>query len=188
MPIVCGIKFRGMGKAYYFSPGDLQDLDVDSYVVVETSRGRELGQVVTPVHEIDDSSVVGKLKPIVRHATSLDLLEAQRFRGKESEALAACREQVARFDLAMKIVSAEYSYDGSRLTFFFTSEERVDFRDLVRELARSFKRQMRQVSLLQHLAHAVQPRVYSYGQAAGASPEPHGDIGDLRSAALLFGV
>jgi cell fate regulator YaaT (PSP1 superfamily) len=139
MPIVCGIKFRGIGKAYYFSPGDLQGLDVDSYVVVETSRGRELGQVVTPVQEIDDSSVVGKLKPIVRHATTLDLLDVQRFRGKEGEALMACREQVARFDLAMKIVSAEYSYDGSRLTFFFTSEERVDFRDLVRELARSFK-------------------------------------------------
>lgn len=139
MPIVCGIKFRGTGKVYFFSPGDLTDLRIDDYVIVETARGREMGQVAAEIHEVDDAEIVGQLKPIVRRATTSDLLDAQRYQRQEAEAAEKCREQVERAGLPMKVVSAEYSYDGSRLTFFFTSEQRVDFRELVRELARIFR-------------------------------------------------
>lgn len=138
MPIVCGIKFRGTGKVYYFSPGD-QDLEPNDYAVVETSRGKELGRVIMTPRQVDESKIVGKLKPILRLATTLDLLESQRFRRQETDALLTCRERVTEFNLPMKIIGAEYNYDGTRLTFFFTSEQRVDFRELVRELAHIFK-------------------------------------------------
>ncbi|MBC7235485.1 MAG: hypothetical protein H5T69_06560 [Chloroflexi bacterium] len=139
MPIVCGVQFRGGCKIYYFSPGEFQDLEVDDYVIVETSRGQELGRVVLPIQEVSDEEVVGELKPILRRATTIDLLDAQRYRQQENEAVEKCKEQVNQLNLPMKIVGAEYSYDGSRLTFFFTAEERVDFRQLVRELAHLFK-------------------------------------------------
>ena len=139
MPIVCGVQFRGTGKVYYFSPGDLPDIQVDDQVVVKTSRGEELAQVIMPPEEVDDSKVVGDLKSIERLATSVDLLEDQKYRQKEPEAMEQFREAIVRFNLPMKAVSAEYSYDGSRLSFLFTAEQRVDFRHLVRELAGVFK-------------------------------------------------
>jgi cell fate regulator YaaT (PSP1 superfamily) len=139
MPLVCGVRFRGVGKVYHFAPGDEHDLQVEDHVVVETARGVELGQVAQAVQEIDGKDLVGELKPVVRRATTTDLLDAELYRSKEDEAADTCRSHVARMGLAMKIVSAEYAFDGSRLTFFFTSEERVDFRDLVRELARHFR-------------------------------------------------
>ncbi|MCD6521114.1 MAG: stage 0 sporulation family protein [Anaerolineae bacterium] len=139
MPIVCGIKFRRGGKVYYFSPGDIPDLQVGDHVIVETAKGKELGQVVIAPKEVDESELVGELKPILHRATQLELLEAERYKHQEPEAMAKCKEQVAKFQLPMKIVGAEYSYDGSRLTFFFTAEQRVDFRELVRELAKIFR-------------------------------------------------
>src|SRR5450756_1467379 len=134
MPNVVSIKFRGSHTIYCFSPGDVQGVLVNDQVIVETARGREMAQVVSPSLEVDHSAVVGELKPVVRRATTTDLLDAQNYRQMEEEACARCKEQVAKLSLSMKIVSAEYSYDGSNLTFFFTSELRVDFRDLVREL------------------------------------------------------
>lgn len=139
MPLVCGVRFRGVGKVYHFSPGNEQDLQVDDHVVVETARGVELGEVAVGLQEVDGKDLVGDLKPVVRRATTADLLDAQLYRAKEDEAAETCRSHVARMGLEMKIVSAEYAFDGSRLTFFFTAEERVDFRDLVRELARHFR-------------------------------------------------
>ncbi len=138
MPIVCGVRFRETGKVYFFSPGDLS-IEQDEYVIVETSRGDELGQVIQAPHSVDASEVVGELKPVLRIATTIDLLEAEKHRQKEDGAVTICQEQVERYGLKMKIVSAEYSYDGSRLTFFFTADKRVDFRALVRDLARTFK-------------------------------------------------
>lgn len=139
MPIVCGIKFREASKVYFFSPGEITDLQEDDYVIVETARGTELGRVVMPPREVDASEVVGELKPVLRRATPLELVEAEKFRQSEEEALRICREEVRKANLPMKIVGAEYSFDGSRLTFFFTSEQRIDFRDLVRNLAHLFK-------------------------------------------------
>lgn len=139
MPIVCGIKFRGAGKVYYFLPGEVQDLRVNDQVIVETARGVEMGRVVMAPREVDQSEIVGELKPILRRATPADLLDAQNFRQQEPEAAKKCRELAAKFNLPMKIVGAEYNYDGTRLTFFFTAEQRVDFRELVRELAHIFR-------------------------------------------------
>jgi cell fate regulator YaaT (PSP1 superfamily) len=138
MPTICGVRFRGTGKVYFFDPRDLA-LAVDDYVIVNTSRGDELAQVAAANRLADDSEVVGELKPVLRRATSLDLLEAERYRTQEPEAIERCQQQVDQSRLEMKVVGAEYSYDGARLTFFFTSEKRVDFRNLVRELARTFK-------------------------------------------------
>jgi cell fate regulator YaaT (PSP1 superfamily) len=139
MPIVCGVKCRGSGKVYYFAPGDLGDLQIGDHVIVETARGREMGQIASGIHEVSDADIVGQLKPVVRTVTTSDLLDAQRYQRQEAEAIEKCKEQVTRYNLPMKMVNAEYSYDGSRLTFFFTSEQRVDFRELVRELARIFR-------------------------------------------------
>jgi len=139
MPIVVGVKFRGVGKVYYFSPNQIEDLTLDDHVIVETARGIEMGQVVQAPHEVPEDKVVGQLKPVMRKASPAELLDAQRYQAKEAEAVALCREQVARAGLPMKVVQAEYNYDGSRLTFFFASEQRVDFRDLVRDLAHQFK-------------------------------------------------
>jgi cell fate regulator YaaT (PSP1 superfamily) len=138
MPKVCGVHFRGVGKTYYFDPQEL-DPQMEEYVIVETSRGQELGQVTLPVQEVPEDEIVGELKPVLRKATHIDLLDAQRYRRQEEAAMTTCCEQAERFHLPMKIVDAEYNYDGSRLTFFFTSDQRVDFRQLVRELARVFK-------------------------------------------------
>ncbi|MHB1355261.1 MAG: PSP1 domain-containing protein [Anaerolineae bacterium] len=139
MPNVVSVKFRGSYKTYYFAPSDVQGLLVNDQVIVETARGREMAQVVHPSLEVDQSAIVGELKPVVRRASTTDLLDAQNYRQMEAEACIRCREQVVKISLPMKIVSAEYSYDGANLTFFFTSEQRVDFRELVRELARIFR-------------------------------------------------
>jgi len=149
MPTVCGVRFRGSGKVYHFAPGDLQDLQPDERVVVETARGIELGEVAMPAQEVADEDLVGELKPVLRRATESDLAESRRFRARETSATETCRRQAARLGLDMKVVSAEYSFDGSRLTFFFTAEQRVDFRELVRELARDFRTriELRQVGV-----------------------------------------
>ena len=139
MPVVCGIKFRGTGKVYYFSPGEVRDLQTGDQVIVETARGVEMGQVAMPALEVDQSEIVADLKPILRRATPADLLDAQNFRHQEPDAVIKCRELVAKLNLPMKITGAEYNYDGTRLTFFFTAEQRVDFRELVRELAHIFR-------------------------------------------------
>ncbi len=139
MPKVVGIRFKPVSKIYYFDPHGFEDLEAGDYVVVETARGREVGRVSTVPSEISDEEVVGQLKPVVRRATAWDLVQMQTFRDREQEALARCREKVAEYNLPMKMVKAEYSFDGSRLVFYFTAEKRVDFRLLVRDLAKIFR-------------------------------------------------
>ena len=139
MPLVVGIRFSPAGKVYYFDPIGHKDLRVGEYVVVETSRGEEAGKVVIPAHEVSDTEIVRRLKEITRRASSLDLMQMAYYRYREEDALERCQEKVHEHNLPMKIVRAEYSYDGSRLVFFFAAEKRVDFRALVQDLARSFK-------------------------------------------------
>ncbi|MGC9360346.1 MAG: PSP1 domain-containing protein [Anaerolineae bacterium] len=139
MPVVCGIRFRGVGKVYYFSARDDLELETDDPVIVETGRGLEMGRVVFPHLDVPKSEIVGELKPVIRKPSTDELLDAVRYEHKEQAAVATCRERVEQLGLPMKIVGAEYSYDGSRLTFFFAAEQRVDFRDLVRDLARTFR-------------------------------------------------
>jgi cell fate regulator YaaT (PSP1 superfamily) len=149
MPLVVGIRFKTATKVYYFGPGKLQDLQVGDHVVVETARARELARIVVPQKEVDQSEIVGKLKPVLRKATSLDLSGAQFYSGQTDEALEKCREKVAEHGLPIKVLAAEYNFDGSHLVFSFTAEKRVDFRALVRELARLFhtRIELRQVGV-----------------------------------------
>jgi cell fate regulator YaaT (PSP1 superfamily) len=138
MPVVVGVSFRPVTKVYYFDPGVLLDLASDEFVVVETAQGHEVGQVTWSPRAIADHLLAGDLKPVLRRATPVDLLERDRFRRQEIDVLAQCRARARDHKLAMTVVSAEYSYDGSRLVVSFTAEGRIDFRDLVRDLARTF--------------------------------------------------
>jgi cell fate regulator YaaT (PSP1 superfamily) len=139
MPLVIGVRFNPAAKVYYFDPTGFEDLATGEFVVVETSRGEEAGKVVITPNQVDDKEIVGRLKPVRRRASALDLTQMVYYRQKEQDALVRCQEKVEKHGLPMKVIRAEYNYDGSRLLFFFTSEKRVDFRKLVQDLARSFK-------------------------------------------------
>lgn len=138
MPTVVGVSFRPVTKVYYFDPGSLLDLAAGEYVVVETSQGQEVGRVMWQPRAVADTEFSGELKPVVRRATAMDLLDRDRFARREEEALAQCRAKAKEHKLPMTVVSAEFSFDGSRLVVAFTAENRIDFRDLVRDLARTF--------------------------------------------------
>ena len=139
MPLVVGIRFNPAGKVYYFSPSGYRDLKVGEYVVVETSRGEEAGKIVIGPHEVSDEAIVRRLKSINRRASAVDLTQMAYYQFREKEALARCQQKAQEHNLPMKIVRAEYNYDGSRLVFFFAAEKRIDFRKLVQDLARSFR-------------------------------------------------
>jgi cell fate regulator YaaT (PSP1 superfamily) len=139
MPQVVGVRFNRAGKVYYFDPADFKDLKVGEYVVVETSRGEEAGKIVIAAHQVSDTEIVRRLKGITRRASALDLTQMAYYQFREQEALERCQDKAVEHNLPMKIVRAEYNYDGSRLVFFFASEKRVDFRKLVQDLARSFR-------------------------------------------------
>jgi cell fate regulator YaaT (PSP1 superfamily) len=148
MPRVVGIRFKPATKIYYFDPGD-QDLGEGDYVVVETSRARELGEVVMPPQEVPQDEIVGQLKPVLRRATAVDLTNAEYHAHRAEEALKKCQEKAATHGLPIKVISTEYNFDGSCLLVFFTAEQRVDFRDLVKDLARTFRTriEMRQIGV-----------------------------------------
>lgn len=136
---VVGVRFRRTAKVYYFSPGEVSDLVPGDTVIVETSRGRELGRVIIGPRQVSDEEIVGELKAVERRATPFDRVQALRFQRREALALQRCRRMVAEHNLPMKVVGAEYNYDGTRLVFSFTAEQRVDFRELVRDLAKAFR-------------------------------------------------
>ena len=138
MADVVGVRFKRAGKVYYFDPAGI-DLEVNDYVVVETTRGQELGQVVISPKQVLASDVRTPLKAVVRKAEPEDIKRAQELEAKEREALAECGKLIAELQLPMKLLTAEYNLDGSRLTFYFSAAERVDFRELVRELANRLK-------------------------------------------------
>jgi cell fate regulator YaaT (PSP1 superfamily) len=149
MPLVVGVRFKPATKVYYFDPAGLSDLREGDYVLVETSRARELGKVVIPPKEVPPEEVVGRLKPILGRATSVDLASAQHYVTREQQALEKCRSKVVEHELPIKVIRAEYNYDGSHLTLYFTAEKRVDFRALVKDLARLFRTriELRQVGV-----------------------------------------
>lgn len=138
MPMVIGIRFKDSGKTYFFDPRDLS-LQPGDPVIVETVRGLELAKVAYERREVPESEIVGDLKPVVRRAEAADLERLRLLQSRHNEVLARCAEKVREHNLPMSLVKAEYSFDGSRLTFYFTAEKRVDFRMLVRDLARTFK-------------------------------------------------
>ncbi|MFC2013396.1 stage 0 sporulation family protein [Chloroflexota bacterium] len=138
MAEIVGIRFKKACRIYYFDPAGI-DLEGNDYVVVKTTRGLEMGQVVIAPKQVLASEVIEPLKPVLRKAEPEDTQHAQEFEEKEREALAECGKLIAKLNLPMKLLSVEYNLDGSRLTFFFSAEERVDFRELVRDLTNRFK-------------------------------------------------
>jgi len=146
---VLGVKFRGSAKVYYFSPGDYEDLERGDHVIVETARGQEAGTVAFAVREMAEEDVPHKLKSILRPATALDLTQMERYQQREKQALHRCREKAKEYGLTMKMIQAQYNFDGTHLTFYFCAEKRVDFRALVKDLARTFKAriELRQVGV-----------------------------------------
>jgi cell fate regulator YaaT (PSP1 superfamily) len=139
MPEVVGVRFRQAGKIYYFAPTGFEDLKVGDYVVVDTARGEDVGRVAVAPKRVADGEVVGQLKGILRRAEPWDLLQMQHFRDREERALEKCHQKIAEYGLPMKVIKAEYNFDGTRLVFYFTAEKRVDFRKLVKELAKTFR-------------------------------------------------
>jgi cell fate regulator YaaT (PSP1 superfamily) len=139
MPEVVSVQFKPVTKSYFFDPRSLSGLQEGDRVIVETSRGVEMGTVVEPVHSVPKGQIKGKLKWIIRKATPVDLLEAERYHIKEGEARELCSKLVKQMGIPIKVISADYNFDGSRLLFSFTSEQRVDFRDLVKELTRNLR-------------------------------------------------
>jgi len=140
---VVGVRFQEAGKIYYFEPGNYrEDLTTGSYVVVETSRGVELGRVVIAPGQVLSAELTEPLKPIIRPAGPNDVDRADALKQQAREATELSRERARALDLPMKVVSSQFTLDGQRLTIFFTSESRVDFRDLVRDLGRHIHAQV----------------------------------------------
>lgn len=148
MKEIVGIKFKEPGKVYYFDPGEFK-LCKGIHVIVDTVMGEEYGEVVIANKEVDEDNVTEPLKKVIRIATFKENKTWSEFKEKEKEAFGKCLEQIKAYDLPMKLVEAEYKFDGSKLTFYFSSDKRIDFRDLVKSLAAIFKTriEMRQIGV-----------------------------------------
>lgn len=146
--IVVGVRFKPAGKIYYFDPTDIA-LQVQDGVIVETARGMEFGQVVIAPRSVDASEVVQPLKPIVRKATAKDKHQVEKNKEREKRAYSICLEKIAKHKLPMKLIDVDYTFDMSKIIFFFTADGRIDFRELVRDLASVFRTriELRQIGL-----------------------------------------
>ncbi|MDD6271284.1 MAG: stage 0 sporulation family protein [Ruminococcus sp.] len=138
MAEIVGIKFKDVGKVYYFGPNGMTFQKGDK-AIVETARGLECGEVATENSDVPDESIVAPLKPVIRHATKEDLATVEQNREKEKKAFQICEEKIARHGLDMKLVDVEYTFDSSKILFYFTADGRVDFRELVKDLAGVFR-------------------------------------------------
>lgn len=138
MATVVSVKFRNRGKLYYFDPVDLS-IENGAQVVVETAKGLEIGEAVQGNHEVDDARVVQPLRPVARLATDDDRRIAALCRKREKEAYVVCKQKIEQHGLEMKLVDVECAFDGSKILFFFSSDGRVDFRELVKDLAGVFR-------------------------------------------------
>lgn len=135
---VIGIRFRTAGKIYYFDPKDIE-LKRGDHVIVETARGVEYGTVVMPPSDLKDKEFNSPLKPVMRKATEEDKEKEKKNREKEREAFKICKEKIVKHGLDMKLIDAEYTFDNNKVLFYFTADGRVDFRELVKDLASVFK-------------------------------------------------
>ena len=145
---VVDVSFRNAGKSYFFSPGNLT-LTVGEKVIVETSRGIEIGAVVLSKHRIESNKITPPLRKVLRKATSSDIEKAEKNRRAELDAAVICRQKIEDHKLEMRLVDAEYTFDNSKLLFYFTAESRVDFRELVKDLASVFRTriELRQIGI-----------------------------------------
>jgi len=138
MTTVVGVRFREVGKIYYFDPGELE-LKAGDNVIVDTARGTEFGTVMVGSHRVEDEEIVQPLKVVRRRATADDVERVKANREKERNAFAICKEKVRERGLEMKLISAEYTFDNAKILFYFTADGRVDFRELVKDLAAVFR-------------------------------------------------
>ncbi|MBO5361214.1 MAG: stage 0 sporulation family protein [Clostridia bacterium] len=137
MANVVGVRFKDVGKVYYFDPVDM-DFELDEKVIVETVRGLECGEIAIEPKDVSDSEIVKPLKKIIRKATKEDIKKLEENRKKEAEALRVCEQKIVKHGLDMKLVDVDYTLDGSKILFYFTADGRVDFRELVKDLAGVF--------------------------------------------------
>jgi cell fate regulator YaaT (PSP1 superfamily) len=135
---VIGVRFRQAGKIYYFDPLDME-VEVGQHVIVETARGIEYGLVLIGPREVSEDDVIQPLKPVIRVATPEDDEIEQKNKEKEKSAFDICLEKIAKHNLEMKLIDAEYTFDNNKVLFYFTADGRIDFRELVKDLASVFK-------------------------------------------------
>lgn len=135
---VVGVRFKKAGKIYFFDPDEL-DIVANSHVIVETVRGIEFGEVVVPNREVPDEQIVAPLKKVIRVATEEDISHAADNSKKEKEAFEICLKKIKEHNLDMKLIDVEYTFDNNKVLFYFTADGRVDFRELVKDLAAVFK-------------------------------------------------
>ena len=138
MKEIVGVRFKSVGKIYYFSPGDIK-ANVGDRAIVETVRGVECGEVVIANRQINDEQIASPLKPIIRLATPADMKIVEKNKAREAEAFRICEEKIAARGLKMNLVEVECTFDNNKLLFYFTAENRVDFRELVKDLAAVFR-------------------------------------------------
>ena len=138
MQNVVGVRFKSVGKVYFFDPTGFE-INIGDSVIVETARGVEIGEVMSEPREAEDREIVAPLKKVLRIATEGDLARSEENRAKEKEAFAICRQKIESHELDMKLIDVEYTFDNNKILFYFTSDGRVDFRDLVKDLAAIFK-------------------------------------------------
>ena len=148
MITVIGVRFRTAGKIYYFNPAG-RKVKTGDHVIVETARGIEYGYVVLGNREVDESKVVPPLKPVIRMATAEDEAVETKNKNKEKEAFKICQDKIKKHNLEMKLIDAEYTFDNNKVLFYFTADGRIDFRELVKDLASVFKTriELRQVGV-----------------------------------------
>lgn len=135
---IVGVRFRNAGKVYYFDPKGYK-IGAGDHVIVETARGVEYGTVIGEIREVPDDKVIQPLKAVIRVATQEDDARAQKNRAREKEAMRICSEKIRRHGLDMKLIDAEYTFDNNKVLFYFTADGRIDFRELVKDLAAVFK-------------------------------------------------
>lgn len=135
---VVGVRFKKAGKVYYFDP-DQFNIEAGTNVIVETARGVEFGEAVIPVRDVTDDEIVAPLKKVMRIATDEDAKHASENKRKENEAFATCLQKIKDHNLDMKLIEVEYTFDNNKILFYFTADGRVDFRELVKDLAAVFK-------------------------------------------------
>lgn len=138
MTTIIGVRFRPAGKIYYFAPGKL-DIKQGDQVIVETARGIEFGQVVLGQKQVEDDQITQPLKSVIRIATEEDCKIEEKNRQKEKDAFQICLEKIRKHGLEMKLIDAEYTFDNNKVLFYFTADGRIDFRELVKDLASVFR-------------------------------------------------
>lgn len=148
MITVIGVRFRSGGKVYYFGPGQM-GIKSGDHVIVETARGVEYGYVVLGNRQVEDSKVIQPLKSVIRMATAEDRAKEESNRRKEKDAFGICQEKIRKHGLEMKLIDVEYTFDNNKILFYFTADGRIDFRELVKDLASVFKTriELRQVGV-----------------------------------------